>query len=186
MRQLSPICNVHFMGFYSDTLRLQNSGWDLYIEYDISYNKTRLFIENTHIKLMGFSEQAPYIFQEYNGRVDHPPSFNIIHVTSKIDTIRTTEDFSNFERIDARTQWTSNPFTSMRDLNPFVPKTDNAEEIIVDPLTIADMLSRIKELQSKDQSAIRARERLRERAEQPFETLLHAKIISFSDMKNAA
>lgn len=178
---LSYPVKVIFAGWESDTLRLQQSGWNLSVRQRPDYLGYELAITNQTLGLYAFSDESRFDGPFYQHGV--PPSgrdlvpFIIRQVVNRGSTIMTmdmtVQSVNEFSPIDARPMVNSDNFMKVEDLNIWRPL---AEEIYVEEvnMTVLDHLQAIKDLQAPDQARIRERV-LRDRE---AEVVTHANIVS--------
>jgi hypothetical protein len=196
-RMLSRPARVYWAGFESDTLRLQQAGWELAAEEDIPYDRIRLLMRHQNMKLYALSAYTDYCFQrEAYTRGDVPLIFNVVCAAPRMEVHRMAEvgvsSFEAFRQVDAMPQMVSGEIKSIEDFRIFATPLVRTEEIIVEPQSVSAMLERIRELQAPEQKALREKQRLaaaREglivgdsRPQQRF----HAQIISIEDARLAA
>lgn len=176
--RLNPPCKVHFAGWESDTFSLGRAGWDISIEEFtnpyIGVGALRMLLRYKPTKII-----AQAICNEYDPirfRQDHRflPEFVVQRLASDF-IVRTNDSFSGFQH------WANTePSIMMVDeqslyrLPLFTRKEEPAaEELIVEPATVSELLDQIRQRQAPMQAEIRQRDRRRDAP------LVHATILTF-------
>jgi hypothetical protein len=160
---LSRPIGVVWAGWESNTLRLQQGGWELAVEYDVHRDMYRLMIHSHQGQLYGLSS-ATYLdkrlAQAWNE--DMPKAFNMQGIARSLEVIRHEEigpGFANFQQIDATPQMVDSEIQRVEDFNIFKTITTRADEIIIEKadMSVIEHLQAIKDLQSFSQEEIRNR-----------------------------
>jgi hypothetical protein len=187
-RVLSRPCRVFFAGFETTTTQLQQQGWELSVEQDISRFAIRLALRFQPARLYMVSNPCEYDFfreADRGGFGDHLPEFHIRYCASNF-TVQLAERSFNFRSIDAVPTYTEAPRKSIDDFGIFAAPLVRTEEIVVEPDTVSDLLAKIKAMQAPELAALR--ERNRRRHEDPGSmdhgliqpTRFHAQIVSLA------
>lgn len=191
-RILSTPIRVVMMGFESDTLRLQNAGWELSVYEDFSCHAIRLAMRHRTLRLYALSRLVR--LEHYYDLANRMESirhlvFDIQGVAPEIQTIvEHRVDFSKFKPIDAVPQWVDQEIKQISDFNIF-RTLEASKEIIVDPKTVSEMLNEILKSQAPKQKELREELRKKRRREEieflPLENIkpaeeVHAQIITIA------
>lgn len=183
---VNPVSIVRFAGWESDTFRLGRSGWDISVEESFEDRKFNMLLyhHGSQIKMLAEAREHP-MKERYSRLHSHysqnfgdrdGPMFNVVRAWAGEAFIRLT-GFLNFSGwsdtsptiVHAETERDvmSLPIFTQRE----APK---AEELIVEPQDVMQLLDQIKRMQSPEQAAIRANNR---RTTAPT---AHATILSFA------
>ena len=165
-RVLSRPLGVHWAGWQTTTLRLQQCGWDLAVQYEFSNDGYVLLMRHEGMSLYGYTDQLrlekalhdPY----YAG--EHLPVFKVRQIGKSLQSVHTHLDFASFQQIDAIPRVSAVKIQRIEDFNIFALARSKAEEIFVNKadMTVIEHLEAIKRLQEPAQHEIRQRT-LRER-----------------------
>lgn len=180
-RILSRPRDVHWAGWRTTTLDLQQAGWELSAEQDIERGSLRILMRHAPQKLyaitrpLGFDYEMDFRF-EAAGRGRGEPLF-VQYIASNLN-VQIIEPYFAFKPIDAmpQTQEIRAP-QSIEDFNIFAVPLARTNEIIVEPQEVEYFLGKILELQKPKQKEIRQR-KYREDEVRP-EQVFHAQILSF-------
>lgn len=179
--RMNPPCEVHFAGWKSDTYSLGRAGWKVSIEeytrLDYSYGRQRMLLHHPELGLNGIAESQGD-FQPSEWRHHHMtgrlPVFVVKNIVART-MYRVNDDLSNFR--DWHDTVPAMIVVSEFDLYhlPLFQKIAKpvAEELIVDPLTVSELLDQIRKRQAPGQAEIRQRDRSRETP------TMHAQILTF-------
>ena len=189
IRVLSPMVNVIFNGFKSDTYTLQRSGWNIAAHEEPYDRRLRIIIENAMLGLTGVSNYSEFDYmraRQYGS--NDLPTIVIDRVAPKIMVMNLIEYQTNFKVIDARPTWVNAETTRIEDLHIFNTNLPSKEidELIVEPQDVASLLEQIHKIQSKDQTVIRENMRRRERLADNIIPKTVARIITLDDYRKAA
>ena len=188
-RFLSTPMEVYWAGWQTDTLRLQQAGWELSAEQDIYRAAMRLGIRHQSAQMYGISSPVNLDYQRHYYEGSRAPNIPIqmAYLATKV-TVNVMDDLSNFQPIDATPQFVNGPAAQIKNIEDFgiwaLPMA-RSEEIIVDPHDVDQLLKMIRDVQLPEQEAIRERNRLRESREglsvdhQPRQQF-HAQILSIA------
>jgi len=154
---------VRWQGWRSDTLALQDNGWEIVVQEMPERNMIRIGLYHAEMKLYGFqSEYEHYTVRE----MDPLPPLVISHMAPRIDVISVPiPNFVKMLPIDAVPQISetfSRTIQSFSELALFRP-LNQMKEIVVEPENVNTLLQRILELQSPRQAELREKARLEER-----------------------
>jgi hypothetical protein len=162
-------CAVHFAGFKSDTLRLQNNGWQISAEENLLEGRCQLGIRNSRTGLVLLAVEVKFngafLDSLYRGVDRHdrqePPEFNITHViTDYLKVTMVPESIVSMRPVDARPSKTE--IRCIEDFKLFSPLVDKTKEIIIEPQNVMECLELIKKMQAPDLAKIRERNRNQE------------------------
>ena len=195
-RVLSEPAVVWWVGFRSDTLKLQQAGWELAADQDVMENRIRLLLRHRDMELYALTNDVEYGFRR-DPRYDmaRPPlEFRVVMASPQFQIQRVGHVVAAFQQIDAKPQWqTDVEIKTLDDFKIFATPLVRTEEIIVDPLAVSQMLERIREMQVPEQERIRQKKRLEEarerhtiRLDSEPRTQFHAQIVSIVDHRKAA
>lgn len=164
-RFLSRPLGVHWAGWETNTYRLQQSGWDLAVQYQISNDGYTLLMKHAEMQLYGYTDalelqrtlQDPYMTE----RAENLPIFQVRHMARVLLSAYTSThlDFASFSQIDATPQFTERKIQSVEDFNIFALARAKAEEVLVNraDMSVIEHLEAIKALQEPRQHEIRQR-----------------------------
>lgn len=165
-RVLSRPLGVHWAGWQTTTVRLQQCGWDLAVQYEYHHDGYTLLMRHESMQLYAYTDQLllekalhdPY----YTG--ENVPVFQVRQVGKTLLGVHAPLDFSTFQQIDAVPRYVEHKIRSIEDFNIFALARSKAEEILVNKadMSVIEHLEAIKRLQEPQQHEIRQRA-LRER-----------------------
>lgn len=152
---------IHWAGWRSDTLHLQNSGWKIAVDYDYYRDSYRIAMQHEAMRLHAITSALTMIQAEHDRHRDlsEMPIFEVVHCAPSIQSTQVHGiDFSRFQQIDAAPQMVTSKIQRIEDMNIFavVGKT---EQVLIDKadMSVVDHLEAIKSLQSDEQRKIRDR-----------------------------
>lgn len=186
--RMSPVCDVHFAGFSSDTYRLQCNGWQIATREEPMNGGITLLLNHRDFGIQAVAVTrsrfyAPEWHSSY-GRDARPPEFNVIKLASdmrvRIETIPTLHNtmlnFDDFRLADMTPQTVSIKEYEIGKLPLFAEaKKPLAEQLIIPQRDISDLLAEIRSRQAPNIAEIREREKRRE-----LETIAHASILAIA------
>ena len=173
-RFLSRRCQVFFLGWESDTYRLQQCGWQLAVEQDVRGSRINLVMYHPRAGTTMFAETTEWDFMHVGD--NRLPAFTIRRITTERVYIETgTINFDELRVVDAKPSFVTTERKCLEDFFLFNVQQVRTEEIIVEPETVMALLEKIKKLQSPELAAIPKRNATRD-----FEPAqnFHAQIIS--------
>lgn len=187
--RLSPVCDVHFAGFSSDTYRLQCNGWQIATREEPMNGSVTLLLNHRDLGIQAVAVvRSRFYSEEWHtmSRFDprDPPEFNVIKLSSdmkvRIETIHTLHNtrlnFGDFRLADMTPQTVSVTEYDIGKLPLFAEaKKPLAEQIIIPQRDISDLLAEIRGRQVADIADIREREKRRE-----LTTIQHASILALA------
>ena len=145
-RLLSKPTPVTWAGFESNTLRLQQAGWEFSAEQCMASMRTRFLMRHQAMRFHGCSAYVDTDF--FRGPGDQSwrqIQFPIQWMTG--GDVRVYDNFDLCQPVDMQPQMLQK-VTSMEDMALFAGASlARTNEIIVDPDSVADMLARISDLQ---------------------------------------
>lgn len=188
---LSRPQHVAWAGWETDTLRLQQHGWQLTAEQNVMDQRLRLYLKHPDFNIYGLSEVMQYDFYriQMRGTEDRPVTFHVYRMfTDMIFSAIKDLDLKSIMSIDAQPQVIERRnFKSLDEqFHLFAPALTRTEELIVDPKTVSGLLEEIRKLQEPELAAIRERNRTRDYigstySGNPVERqVVHAQIISLA------
>lgn len=163
-RVISPPMKVHFLGWTSDTYTLQRFGWEISVNENPYYGSIQIAIRHQGLKLKAISDMVScdyhrVMVNEYDQNdILQQIEFNFMNMSSNYNILIQNRDIMDFHPIDAEPTMVNLEYKSLDDLNIFkkvqvIPEN----EIIVDPLTINQLMDEIIRLQTPKQKEIRER-----------------------------
>ena len=185
-------CKVIFAGWESTTSRLQSAGWQLAMEHSWHHDRVRLAMQYRDGGMQMIAEADYHMISMhvdaarhcYGGDLrDGLPVFVVRHVANAIHVRVVDMDSFSFSPIDARMQMRTmdREIRPMDEFEIFATPLVKAQEIIVDPNSVAELMDQIKQLQAPELAMIRERQRRTERGEPIQQTRYHAQIISLAE-----
>ena len=191
-RLLSPPCEVHWGPWRSNTVQMASAGWEFAVELDRyrdHYNvlmrdrntgmagRGRAFVAELAMHSRRFSKVMlnhellrtdPFIVVEHMQPSEH---YRVILPADYVRFDPSPELFTGtIQEVQSKT---------VDELGIFKKWAPKAGEIIVEPQTVAEMLEKIKRMQSAELAEIRERNRKRELREQRAEQVV-AQIITLA------
>lgn len=181
-RILSEPATVWWAGFRSDTLKLQQQGWQIAVEEDIAGGRIRLLLKHGGMNLYALCNEVEFNYRErMHGGYRPPPEFNVVMASSEFRSQTVGHiDFAAFREVDAKPQYVDTEIKSIEDFRIFAAPMVRTEEIIVEPETVQSMLEKIREMQAPEQARLREKNRREESAEPVAQQKFHAQIISLA------
>ena len=155
---------VEWAGWRTDTLTLQQNGWELAVEYDMMRQAYTLLLRHRMMRLYAISDRA--VFDNYMEVVSPSydasrlPMFRVQHVANSFEVVKMNTTFSNFQQIDSAPSISNDvTITRVEDMNIFNVPLTRTEELVIDKadMSVIEHLEAIKEMQSEEQKAIRER-----------------------------
>jgi hypothetical protein len=194
-RLISRPVRVHWMGWETDTYKLQQAGWQISAEQSVERRTLRMCIKHRDADMVGLScHMDMYHFNDrYNhpdnlyGRVTETAICEMRHMARDI-TVHDRHAFLDFKAIDAEPRIMMEPQGrwSLKDLLPFAEAPlVRTKALILPEAQVDDLLAAILERQADARTAYFKDLNERERLEMPS-TKIHAQIISLSDHRRAA
>ena len=186
--RLSPVCEVHFAGFSSDTYRLQCNGWQIAVNEEPMHGSITLLLNHRDLGIQAAARSmgrfyAPEWHSRY-GKGVRPPEFKVVKLAGdmrvRIERMpvfhHTTIDFDKFSLADMTPQTIEVHEYEIGKLPLFaVANKPLSEQIIIPQRDISDLLAEIRSRQVADIADIREREKRRE-----LQTIQHASILALA------
>lgn len=185
-RILSRPVRLHWAGWETNTLRLQQAGWQLSAEQDIASDSMRLAIRHEASRVYGLTARVPWHYMHELDRFQGVPDLPIQHIASRYEIVTHEMPSLNagFRPIDAMPQFTQARRVSLDDFAHFAAPLARTEQIIVPDEDVTALMDRILKLQDPARME-RVREEVR-RSHEPGlhfsaqrRQAVHAQIISF-------
>lgn len=186
--RMSPVCEVHFAGFSSDTYRLQCNGWQIATSEEPMRGGITLLLNHkaSGIQAVAVSMERFYAteWHSMHGRGVRPPEFNVIKLASdmriRVERISTAvsmiPNFDNFRLADMTPQTIEVKEYEIGKLPLFAEaKKTFAEQLIIPQRDISELLAEIRSRQAPNIAEIREREKRRE-----IETIHSASILAIA------
>ena len=154
----SPITKVLWAGWESDTLRLQQAGWQLSAEQDIMTAQVRFTFKNPNCRIYGLSNLVSYAdyFDSYkDGQFYRQiPPLIIQYMASRME-INIFDNLAKFRSVDTLPNIVEEiQKKDIEDFNIFRP-IGNIKELIVTPQSVPELLDLIIQKQDPKQKEIR-------------------------------
>lgn len=189
--RLSPVCDVHFAGFSSDTYRLQREGWQIATREDPIHGSITLLLNHREYGIQAVARSigefyaAEFHMSHRHGPWGMAPAFNVVKLASemkvRVEVMRSIGhhmnlQFDDFKLADMTPQTVHVHEYEIGKLPLFAEaKKPLAEQIIVPQRDISDLLAEIRSRQVADIAEIREREKRRE-----LQTIQHASILALA------
>lgn len=157
---------VVWAGWESTTLALQQNGWQLSVEEDISRYSIRLALYHPYLRFKAISQHIEFEHMAYFERQNREyvggnlPIIGLAHVACDL-RVSLMENSIGFKPIDATPQWLT--MESPKDITDFhiFRSLQAQQEIIVEPESIDELMEKILSMQSPKQHELRQK-RLRQ------------------------
>jgi len=180
----NPPCPVHFAGWSSDTFTLGRHGWDVAYQQDHYRDERELLLYHKESGTKALAKASGNHFDKRVFGYQSYPEFNVVRITTekmhvRYD-VRSLHPFSNMAWVNTEPSMIQIEEHDLMSL-PLFQKLHApvAESLIVEPATVADLLDKIRKMQSPEQAAIRARNRSRDASNDGQKPFIHATLISF-------
>lgn len=181
---VNPCSKVFFAGWESDTYKLGNQGWDVSIQENFEFGRFDAMFHHKGANLILHAIANDQPMREHTNRIAgmprfDGPMFNVVRAFANDPNLKVYHEMPVFsiwsETKPAMVDIDSaayNPF----DFPIFMKKGDPppAQELIVEPQDVMQLLEQIKRMQAPEQATIRERRR----RDTP---MAHATILSFGD-----
>lgn len=164
----NPIVPVHWAGWQSTTLDLQQAGWEWAVEEDFATMRLRFTLRHPTMHLYGISQDVRIGGEMYFGDNLHSRHVPPIYMQGMVPRMQVyTMQYSTmpaFVAFNARPEYTmpETEVKTMEDLRIFRPvpiEAPEVKEIVVAPESVTEMLDRMLAMQSPKQREIRERMR---------------------------
>jgi len=177
----SPEIEVWWCGMRSDTRSMQLGGWEFAVEEDYLGGRFTNVIakhRKAGICLTGRVDTNQLMNSHYS-QVSQPVVMDGVQVIATDKHLVYAESpLPSYSRVDMIPSFTDKPARNPFDV--FSPWAPDAEEIIVDPPTVAGLLEQIRKLQEPELAEIRKRNRLREYRRGNQREVVQAQILTFA------
>jgi hypothetical protein len=174
---------LHWAGWRSDTLSLQQAGWSISAHQDMHRMQMQLALRNERAGATAVTAGVDWNYlddAEHYGR--HVLPRLPVHVMGKVQIMHSMGDhWDNFKPIDALPQMYERRRGNLEDFVHFAPNLARTQQIIVPEQSVDDLMARILEMQQGARIE-RLREEVREGERVSFEPRqkFHAQIISLA------
>lgn len=167
----SPICNVKFAGFESNTLALQKNGWAVTMEEQPDFSRAgkliRLYLKHEKARLHAVTNTWNFEYSFVYKMMENPDwtqfcTFEVIHVANDIRfhiIPVSSRGFGKFSAIDCMPQFERSEEKSITDIVPFRTISMEAPELVVDPAKVNEIFDMILKAQDPKQAEIREKRR---------------------------
>lgn len=154
----SPVTKVLWAGWESDTLRLQQAGWEVSAEQSIERLNYRFAFKHPNYRIYGLTNLIKYdnFYDAYmHGQfVNELPPLTIQYMASRME-IRLLDNLTKFQPVDCVPNLSINEqIKSIEDFMIFRPIAKEGE-IIVAPETVPELLDLIIKKQDPKQKELR-------------------------------
>jgi hypothetical protein len=191
---VNPRSEVRFDGWRSDTFTLGQRGWRISIQENIEYGRFEMMLEHQGTNLIMHAQSKIHPMREHQARsasqwynemhhgrdeFDGPP-FDVIRVFAMNPNLKVFHEMPVF--FDWSETRPRSVEVDLQSYNPFEfpifqrKGQPEAQELIVEPKDVLQLLEQIKQMQAPEQADIRRRNRQREAV-----PLVHASILSFGE-----
>lgn len=158
-RVLSRPVRVRWAGWQTNTLDLQQNGWQLAVDFDHHRSRYKLCLTHRALQLWALSDWAgvPPVYADANYFSDERYEFNVVHIGKSINIQVHENSPLSFCEIDATPVFSTKAITRLEDLNIFSAPKTRTEEILVSraDMSVVEHLEAIKALQSGKQKELR-------------------------------
>lgn len=176
-RVINPSLKIYFAGFQSDTHTLCQSGWSLHTNEDAYTYKISIALTNHACGIILISSPLDIFYmREIGNNWAGIEQLRFETKAFRADTEIITQDFSKFNEVNSTPQYVETERHKLSDFFLFEPK----KELLVEPSTVQEMMSKILEKQNPKQKELREKHRRAVRREINRETELisHCQILS--------
>ena len=175
---LSRPVKLYFAGWETDTLRLQQNGWQLNAHEDYAYRGMQIAMQHPEYNIRGISSKIDYRERIYNNN-DYPIEASA-QLSSDFNThTYSIAPFTEFKPIDAEPQWSDSREQMSRQMY-FAPNLARTQELIVPEHDVDELMAMILKKQAINREEL-LRRRIREhglRDDFSNRSTIHAQIIS--------
>lgn len=193
-RLLSPPCEVQWGPWKSNTAQMARAGWEFAAELDNYRQEYRILMRDRQTGMSGAGRALVHELVPAAGRYDLR-SMGVWNKTDPVIFVHSmgisdrytvmVEPGTRFMRIDMMPSVITGTVPeilskTIDELGVFKRWAPKADEIVVEPATVAEMLEKIKRMQSADLAAIRERNRKRELRDQQGSEQVVAQIITLA------
>jgi hypothetical protein len=180
--ELNPVCRVFFAGFQSDTYTLGSHGWDIALQdvplHRAGRGETEMVLHHKPSGMVGTAvadRWEPMGWRQM--RMENClPEFHVRNMGNQKKVIRMgrLDPYAGFDWVETEPTITMVEERDIFTLPLFTRKAaPAAEQLIVEPATVSELLEQIRKAQAPGQAEIRERARRRELA-----PTLHASILT--------
>lgn len=143
----SPI-RLHWAGWETDTQRLQQAGWQLSANERVEYDEFELAFKHEQAGCYGYSQSVPFRYLDMHDRTAALRSLSLdVQLTNRLHSQLHNVDFSHFNPIDAKAQYTEQPILNIEDYNIFAPALVTTKELVFDESSVSDLMEVILDKQ---------------------------------------
>lgn len=183
MYELSPEIEIYWGGMRGDSRTMQRWGWEFAVDaacWDSQSTSVIARNKASGVALMG-SVSVDELMRARHGRYMHqkPIEMNGVRFFGPDQRLVVMGSLDHkFDRVDMMPSLSERQARSLLDV--FTPWAPDAEEIIVDPPTVAGLLEQIRSLQEPELAEIRKRNRAREYRQGDQREVVRAQILTFA------
>lgn len=181
---LSRPVELHWAGWRTDTLHLQQQGWSISADQNVMRNTMQLALRNERAGMVGLTAEVPWEYmrladQGYGARL---PTLPVQMMSRNIELMHWgAMQLTEFQPIDAQPQMVHQQRTKLEDFVHFAPAHTRTEQLIVPEETVDDLMARIMDLQHGPRiERIRAEVAEGQRVDFTGRQKFHAQIISLA------
>lgn len=168
-RIVSPPVKLHWAGWESDTLRLQQNGWEISAHQDFNRDAMQLALQHRQLDVRGLTSMFSFDYHRYHsgrsGSYDWKGMMRDLIVQVMAFTprfeIRTTYFPKPWVAVDATPSIVSHEIHSLNDLALFQPLPSPDKDIIIEPPSFDEILKMALEHQAPKQKELREKARQR-------------------------
>jgi hypothetical protein len=189
-RLLSKPVPVRWMGWETDTYKLQQNGWELSMDQDYCNERMRLAIRHREEGFIGQTNDIPMFYARppHEMQIRDVPIWQMRHMgrTIMVQEHGPISAYANFKAGDACPRLSFDRVTSLADLVPFAgAPIVRTQALILPEATVDDLLKGILDRQHEAKLAY-FEDLVAKEGQQRQTQKFHAQIISLSDYREAA
>lgn len=182
-RVISKPFRLHWAGWETDSVQLQQAGWQLSAEQDYNRDTIRILFRHNDFKIYGLTKVDRFDYQRFwmdqSFERMGSPTLEVRFMCAEL-RVNINDNLAAFVAVDAYPQYVEREIKKIEDFGIFATPLIRTEEIIVDPNNVAAMLKRIKEIQAPIQTVIRESNRRRDLRQPIQRQVFHAQILSIA------
>ena len=184
-RLLSRPVQLHWAGWTTDTLKLQQNGWALSAEQNIYDRSMQIAFRHEQLAMRGVTAKVDWdYYRDIEPRYSSPfgspmPDLPVAMMGSKVYMHMHGHIPFAYKPIDAMPRITEERIESLDDVVHFAPALTRTQQVIVPEENVEDLMQRILEMQQGARIE-RIRAEVKEGSYLPFEQKqkFHAQIVS--------
>lgn len=185
-RFLSRPIKIHWAGWETDTVRLQQAGWSLSAEEDVAYGSMMVAMRHDGYGMRGVTDVQRVDY--YRLMSDYGDAWRDISLRARLGSHSRVElvcmGEPRFRAIDAMPQTSEFSVRTLDDIAHFATPLARTREIMVPEPSVSDLLAKILELQEPAKNAyfrdLVDRDRRGEHLQEYPRRKFHAQIVSLA------